>query len=79
MRWVCAYFRRQIEEISADPALRAYGVALVALHVLTAVWLRHNDIAAMVAAGRHGMPRVGLGKAVCAPSHARGRARGRAT
>lgn len=43
--------RRQIEEIAADPALRIYGVALVATHLLTAFWLLHHDLASLVAAG----------------------------
>jgi len=52
MRWARAHIGRQIEEIAADPALRAYGVALVAIHLLTAFWLRHNDLASIVGAGK---------------------------
>ena len=41
--------RRQIEEIRADPALRAYGAALALLHVLTAYWtLREGKLALLV-------------------------------
>src|SRR5262249_24393278 len=32
------FLRAQSAEIEADPALRAYGVALALLHVLTVVW-----------------------------------------
>jgi hypothetical protein len=45
-----AYFLRQLEEIAADPGLRAYGSALVAIHVLTAGWLYYRGFAPMVAA-----------------------------
>jgi len=31
-----AYLRRQVVEIAANPALRAYGAALALLHVLAA-------------------------------------------
>lgn len=43
--------RGPVAEIEADPALRFYGVALVATHLLTAYWLFHHDLASMVAAG----------------------------
>jgi hypothetical protein len=45
------YLSRQIAEIAADPALRLYGVALLATHVLTAVWFVKGDRASLVAAG----------------------------
>jgi hypothetical protein len=35
-----ALLRRPVEEIAADPALRAYGAALALLHVLSAFWIR---------------------------------------
>jgi hypothetical protein len=50
-RLLLAYLRRQIAEIAGDPALRAYGLALVAVHGLTALWLLYYDIAPMLAVG----------------------------
>ena len=44
--------RGPVAEIEADPALRFYGVALVATHLLTAYWLFHHDLASMVAFGQ---------------------------
>src|SRR3954468_11778037 len=51
-RAAAAYLRRQIAEIADDPALRAYGMALVAVHGLTALWLLYYEIAPMLAAGQ---------------------------
>jgi hypothetical protein len=47
-----SYARRQIDEIAADPALRLYGIALLAAHALTGFWLLHGRIASTVAAGQ---------------------------
>lgn len=49
---VRAYFLRQIEEIAADPGLRAYGAALAAIHGLTSGWLLYHNFASMLAAGQ---------------------------
>ncbi|MBC7791326.1 MAG: hypothetical protein H7Z74_15370 [Anaerolineae bacterium] len=49
---VRSYFAQQIGEIAADPALRAYGAALVLVHGLTAGWLLSRDFASMLAAGQ---------------------------
>lgn len=39
------YFRRQVDEIASDRALRWYGVALALVHVLTVeYWIRSNAI-----------------------------------
>src|SRR5687767_13565806 len=52
MRRVRAYVLRHLEEIAADPALRAFGAALAATHVLTVGWLLYYGYAPMLAAGR---------------------------
>jgi hypothetical protein len=36
------FFRRNIEEISSDPALRIYGIALAGVHVLTFLFWRRD-------------------------------------
>ena len=46
------YLKQQVDEIAGDPALRAYGVALLATHVLTAFWLLNSGQADIVAAGQ---------------------------
>ena len=51
MSWVRRYLSGQIQEIAGDPALRAYGIALLATHVLTALWFVTGDYASLAGAG----------------------------
>jgi hypothetical protein len=49
--WVRRYLSGQIQEIADDPALRGYGIALLATHVLTALWFALGDYASLASAG----------------------------
>ena len=51
MLGVGSYLRAQIEEIAADAALRLYGIALLATHVLTAIWFLTGSYSEMARAG----------------------------
>src|SRR5262249_46651930 len=48
---VGSWLRAQIEEIAADAALRRYGIALLATHVMTAVWFLSGSYSDMARAG----------------------------
>ena len=50
MSWLRRYLSDQIGEIAADPALRLYGVALLATHLLTAAWFLAEDRGSLAAA-----------------------------